>query len=137
MRKNSAYQAQNGVEFRESGVDEGVGHHVVALGYAHDTVGANLTLTDTGEQDADTCSKAHTKANPSADGAAGVFAHHHQESHETVNTLGRGECGQQQVATGSLRFAFECTFGRVTGDGGADGGAETRQCNDESESEIS
>ena len=46
MSHDGAYQAKDGVELGEGGVDEGVGHYVVALGYAHDTVGADLALTD-------------------------------------------------------------------------------------------
>ena len=121
MRKNCAYQTQNGVEFREGGVDEGVGHNVVALGDAYDTVGANLTLTDAGEEDADTSGKTDAETDPSVDGTAGVFTHHNKESHKAVDTLSGGESGKQQVASGSLRFAFERTLCRVTGDCGADG----------------
>ena len=39
-------QSQNRVELRESGVDKGVCEHIVTLAYAHDTVGADLTLTN-------------------------------------------------------------------------------------------
>ena len=46
----------------------------MALGDAYDTVGANLTLADAGNQDADACGEAHAEADPSVDGAAGVFS---------------------------------------------------------------
>lgn len=87
MGQNGTYQTQNCVEFRESGVDEGVSDNVVTLGDAHDTVGAYLALTDTGNEAGKTCGNANTEANPSVDGAAGVFTHHNQESHEAVDTL--------------------------------------------------
>ncbi len=87
MRKNGAYKTQNCVEFRESGVDEGVGDYVVTLGDAYDTVGAYLTLTDAGDHAGETCGEAYTEADPSVDGSAGEFTHHNQECHETVDTL--------------------------------------------------
>ena len=46
LHHQSTNQTQNCVEFRESGVDQGVGEHIVSLADAHDTVGTNLTLTD-------------------------------------------------------------------------------------------
>ena len=46
LHHQSANQAQNCVEFWESGVDQGVGEHIVSLADTDDTVGANLTLTD-------------------------------------------------------------------------------------------
>ena len=58
MRQNCAHKAQNGVEFRESGVDKGVGDNVVALGDTYDTVGADLTLADAGNEDADASGEA-------------------------------------------------------------------------------
>ncbi len=44
---DGADEAEDGVEFRKSGVDQGVGEDVVALGYAYDTVCADLALTHT------------------------------------------------------------------------------------------
>ena len=88
MCQNCSNQAQNCVEFRESGVDEGVGDNVVTLGDAYDTVGAYLTLTDAGDHAGETCGEAHTEADPSVDGSAGEFTHHNQECHEAVDTLG-------------------------------------------------
>ena len=41
-----SYETEDGVELRESCVDEGVGEHVVSLAYTYDTVCADLTLTD-------------------------------------------------------------------------------------------
>ena len=87
MRQDGTYQTQNCVELRESGVDEGVGDNVVTLGYAHDTVGADLALTDTGNEAGKTRGNAHTEANPTAEVAAGVFTHHNKKSHEAVDTL--------------------------------------------------
>ena len=99
MREDGAYKAKDGVEFREGGVDEGVGDNVVTLGDAYDTVGANLPLANAGKEDADTCGKANTKADPSVDGTAGVFTHHNKESHKAVDALRGGESGKQQVAS--------------------------------------
>lgn len=88
MCQNCAYQTQNCVEFRESGIDEGVGNNIVALGDAYDTVGAYLTLTYAGDHAGETCGKAYTEADPSVDGSAGEFTHHNQKCHEAVDTLG-------------------------------------------------
>ncbi len=46
LNHQSGNQGQDGVEFRQSGVDHGVGLHIVTLSDTHDTVGANLSLTD-------------------------------------------------------------------------------------------
>ena len=137
MRQYRTYQTQNCVEFREGGVDEGVGDNVVALGDAYDTVGANLTLTNTGNKDTDTCGKADAEADLSAESAAGVFTHHNKESHKAVDTLGRGKSGKQQVASGRLRFAFKSTLCRVTRDCGADGRANAGKGEHQAKSKIS
>ena len=91
MREDGAYKAKDGVEFREGGVDEGVGDNVVTLGDAYDTVGADLTLTDTGDENADARGKANAEADPSIEGATGVFTHHYKKSHKSVDTLSGGE----------------------------------------------
>ena len=92
-------KAQNCVEFWESGVDKGVGEHIVALAHTDDTVGADLTLTDgrdhTDQADAETDTEDHET----------VFriclhlAEKHEECHETVDTLGSRQCRQHQEAT--------------------------------------
>ena len=87
MCQDGTYQTQNCVEFRESGVDEGVSDNIVTLGDAHDTVGAYLALTDAGDKAGKTCGDANTEANPTAEVAAGVFTHHNQESYKAVDTL--------------------------------------------------
>ena len=137
MRQNGTDQTQNCVEFRESGVDEGVGDDVVALGDAYDTVGAYLTLTDAGDHTGKTCGKANAEANPSVDGSAGEFTHHHQKSHKAVDTLSGRESGKQQVAAGGFRFAFECTLCRVARDCGADGRPDTCKGKHQTQSKIS
>ena len=108
----------------------------MTLGNAHDTVGAYLALTDAGKHANQTYGNADAEAEGAGDGAAGEFTQHHEEGHEAVDTLGGREGGEHHVATGGFRFALECTLGGVTRDGGAIGGADTRQCKDESESEI-
>ena len=92
-------KTQNCVEFRESGVDKGVGEHIVALAHTDDTVGAHLTLTDgrnhTDQADAEADAEDHKT----------VFriclhlAEKHEERHETINTLGSRQCRQHQEAT--------------------------------------
>ena len=46
LHHQSTNQTQNCVKFRESGVDQSVGENIVSLAHTDDTVGANLTLTD-------------------------------------------------------------------------------------------
>ena len=88
MRHDGANQAQNCVELRESGVDEGVGDNVMTLGNAHNTVGAYLALTDAGNHAGKTNGKADTEAEHTADGAAGEFTKHDEEGNEAVDALG-------------------------------------------------
>ena len=59
LHHQSSYQSQNRVELWKSGVNQGVGEHVVSLAHTHDTVGANLSLTH-GRNHAD---QAHAEAN--------------------------------------------------------------------------
>ena len=115
MRHNGTNQAQNCVEFRESGVDKGVGEDVVALRDTYDTVGANLTLTDAGKHANKTHGCSDSEAESAGDGAGGVFTKHQEESHEAVDTLCCRECGEHHVASGAFRFAFEGTFGGIAG----------------------
>ena len=53
-----ADEAQDSVEFGKSGIDQRVGEHVVTLGNADDTVGADLALADGGDQTDDTDAQA-------------------------------------------------------------------------------
>ena len=108
----------------------------MALGNAHDTVGADLALADAGDQAGQADGYADAEAECAGDGAAGEFAQHDEEGHKAVDTLRGGQGGQDHVATGGFRFAFERTFRRVAGGGGADRGSDTGQSEDQSESEI-
>ena len=49
-RHDSADEGKDGIELRKGGVDEGICHHAVPLALAYDTVCADLSLTDSGEQ---------------------------------------------------------------------------------------
>ena len=69
MRHDRTDQTEDRVELRESGVDQGVGEHVVALGHADDTVGADLALADGGEQAGGAHGDADAEAEGPADGA--------------------------------------------------------------------
>ena len=57
----SADEAEDGVEFRESGVDKGIGEYIVTLAYTYNTVCANLALTDGGDHTNKTYAKADAK----------------------------------------------------------------------------
>ena len=91
---DGAHQTQNRVEFRKGGVDQGIRENIVALGNAHDTVGANLTLTDAGDQAGEAHAGAHTEAEGSGNGAGGEFAQQNEEGDEAVDTLGGRESGK-------------------------------------------
>ena len=99
MCHDGTYQAQNCVEFRESGVDKGVGEDVVALGDAYDTVGAYLTLADTGQHANQTYGYTDTEAKGAGDSAGGEFTEHQEECYETVDTLSCGKSREHHVAT--------------------------------------
>ena len=92
-------ESQNCIEFRESGVDKGVGEDVVALGYAHNTVGANLTLTNTGQHANQTYGYTDTEAKGAGDSAGGEFTKHQEECYEAVDTLSCGKSREHHVAT--------------------------------------
>ena len=79
MRHNGTDQAEDGVEFRESGVDQRVGEHVVALGHAHDTVGADLALTDGGKQTGNSDGDADAEAEGAGYGAGRELAEQDEE----------------------------------------------------------
>ena len=85
LDEQSADECEDGVELGESGVDEGLGHHIVALGYTLDTCGADLALTDSGEHAAETDESTDTED----ESAVGSYSTHEgEEGHEAINTLG-------------------------------------------------
>ena len=90
-------QREDGVEFRVSGEDHRVGLDVVALTDADDTVGADLTLADAGEQ----ADQSHAETDAEEQRAVGrdiLAGDPDDEGQEAVQALRGGHGGKDHVA---------------------------------------
>ena len=98
-REKTSYETEDGVELRKSGVDEGVCHHVVALGHSHDTVGADMALADAREEAYETYSETYTEAEHRVVHKPLVALEQpDEECHESVETLCCRKGGENHVA---------------------------------------
>ena len=96
LYQEGGYKGQDGVELRQSGINHGVGLHVVSLRYSYNTVGTNLTLPDSGEEAYQTYANAYTTPQQR------IFCHLtkvQEESQETVKTLCSGKSGKNHVCS--------------------------------------
>ena len=99
LHHQCANQTQNCVEFRESGVNQGVGEHIVSLADTDDTVGANLTLTD-GRNHADQAdAETDTEDDETVFRCSTHLAEKHEERHKSVDTLCCRKCRQNHKVT--------------------------------------
>ena len=94
----------------------------MSLGDTHDTVGANLALTDGGEH----ANQTHGNANAEHHGAGFCYAtHKHEEGNKAVDTLCGRKGAEYHIVTGTFRFALEGAFCRVARGGGSHSGTDT------------
>ena len=136
-KHEGAYETEDGVELRKSGIDERVGLDVMSLADANDTICADLSLTDGGEK----THKSHSKTDAEeyrtiSDKVEFVHQEPHEETHEAVDTLGGREGRQDKVTAGFFRSHFKSTFCSVSCYSGADCASDTGETKHESESEI-
>lgn len=95
LYQESGYEGQDGIEFRQGGIDHGIGLHVVTLRYTYDTVGTNLTLTDGGEEANQSYTDTYTTPQQ------GILSHLtkvKQEGQEAVKALCSRKSGKNHVS---------------------------------------
>ena len=92
-------KAEDCVELRKCGVDQGIGENIVSLRNTDDTVGADLSLADSGDHTSETHGNADAKYKGAADRSGSEFAEHNEEGYETVDTLGCGKSGKDHVTS--------------------------------------
>ena len=85
---NCTYESKDGIELRKSSVDKGIGHNAVALALTNDTIGADLTLTDSREKAYETDCKTDTEKLRTHNGEVRLEDNEpKEESYEAVKTL--------------------------------------------------
>ena len=114
LHHQSADKTQDSVELGKSSINQGVGKHIVTLTDAHDTIGTNLPLTHSGDHTDQTHAKTHTEDDKSVFRIGLHLAQQHEESHETIDTLGSRQCRQHHEITRCLGTFLETAFSGIT-----------------------